>query len=425
MQTPGLAGWQDSFVARLPSRAKSESVTESYDVVIIGGAAMGSSVAYFLTSDRDFDGTVAIIERDPGFVRASTFLSASSMRVQFSNPLNIMISQFGREFFRDFSRLTAVDGEAENLNFHESGYLFIAVNDEQAEVLRENHRIQVEMGCDVSLWDADMLQDAFPHLNVEDVVLASYGNAGEGWYSNSALANGLRRKAIDQGASFLTDEVVGLDRTGNRIDGVVLASGRRVGCGHVINCAGPSASHVGRMAGIALPVEPRKRTVFVFDCANSPEGSARINGGRLPLMIESTGTYCRPEGRYFLAGTTPCVDQAAELDDFEPCHDEFDRIWSDLASRSRNFEAVKLLRFWAGQYDFNVFDQNAIIGPHDTFGNFLFANGFTGHGLQQSPAVGRGLAELVVHGRYRTIDLSALSFERIADNRPFLERAVI
>lgn len=398
-----------------------------YDVVIVGGAVIGSSVAYFLTANPDFQGSVLVVERDPTYRFASTSLSSSSIRTQFSNPINVRISQFGSAFIRDFAKTMQVRGEAPpDLNFHQGGYLFLAATEAQEQTLRENHEVQIACGADVVLWDQADLHRAFPHLNVDDIRLASYGRSGEGWFSNTGLMNGFKAKAREQGADYLTDEVVGITRSGNRVTGVTLKSGATVGAGFVVNASGPRAALTARMAGLDVPVEPRKRTSFVFDCTTNPEGSATVNGGRLPLMIDPTGVFCRPEGRYFLTGASPAEDPAVDWDDFEPRWSEFeDIIWPALAHRSRSFEAIKIVNQWAGHYDFNRLDHNLIVGPHPEVRNFLYANGYSGHGLQQSPAAGRAISELIIHGAFRTLDLSEVGYERIIEGRPFLEKAVI
>jgi glycine/D-amino acid oxidase-like deaminating enzyme len=237
--------------------------------------------------------------------------------------------------------------------------------------------------------------------------------------------NGFRKKARAQGADYVIDEVVDITRDGDQITGVVLKSGQSVACGTFVNASGPRAAQTAAMAGLSIPVEPRKRSLFVFDCAQTPEGSATVNNGRLPLMIDPSGSFCRPEGKYFLSGTVPSEDPAVDWDDFEPRHEEFERLWMDLAERSEAFEAIKLVNFWAGHYAFNTLDHNVIAGPHHEVKNFIFANGFSGHGLQQSPAVGRGVAEWITYGAFRSLDLSEIGYDRVVRNEPFLEKAVI
>ena len=399
---------------------------DAYDVVIVGGAVIGSSVAYFLAANPDFRGSILIVERDASFKHASTSLSAASIRVQYSNPVNVRISQFGLEFIRNFPELMQVGDDRPDLGFHEAGYLFLAANESQAQVLKENHAVQTSCGADVALWSGDEVAEAFPHLRVDDVLIASYGRSGEGWFSNTGLMNGLRAKARALGADYVVDEVVAIGRAGARVETVTLKSGRTIRAGTVVNASGPRAAETARMAGLDIPVEPRKRTLFVFDCAKSPEGSARVAGGRLPLMIDSTGVFCRPEGRYFLGGAVPVEDPAVAYDDFEPRHEEFeDIIWPALAERSESFESIKVVNLWAGHYDFNRLDHNLVVGRHPEVTNFIFANGFSGHGLQQGPAAGRAVSELIAYDGFRTLDLSEVGYERIVAGKPFLEKAVI
>ena len=395
--------------------------------MIVGGAVIGSAVAYFLAANPDFQGSILVVERDPTYRFAATALSSSSIRMQFSNPINVKISQFGSAFIQRFAQTMQVAGEAPpDLNFHQGGYLFLAATAAQEQTLRENHAVQRACGADVVLWDQEALHAAFPHLNVDDIRLASYGRSGEGWFSNTGLMNGFKAKARALGADYVTDEVVAIARAGDRVTGVTLKSGQQVQAGTVVNASGPRAGLTARMAGLALPVEPRKRTLFVFDCAASPEGTARVNGGRLPLMIDPSGVFCRPEGRFFLSGAAPLEDPVPAFDDFEPRWVEFeDQIWPALANRSPGFEAIKVVNQWAGHYDFNALDHNLIVGRHPQVTNFVFANGFSGHGLQQGPAAGRAVSELITYGSFRTLDLSEVGYERIAEGRPFLEKAVI
>lgn len=401
-------------------------MSEVYDVVIVGGAVIGSSVACYLSGAEGFDGRVLVVERDPSYAQASTALSAASIRTQFSNAINVAISQYGAEVIRDFATRMACGDDRPDLNFHEGGYLYLAATPEQERTLRENHAVQRACGADVVLWSPEELARAFPHLNTGDIRLASYGQSGEGWFDNTGLMNGFRNRARAQGVDYIRDEVTGLARAGNRITHVTLASGRTLACGTVVNAAGPRAAQVARMAGLHIPVEPRKRTVFLYDCARSPEGSARVNHGRLPLMIDPSGVYCRPEGRYFMTQCPPEDDRAVDAGDFDPNHTEFEeRIWPVLAARSEAFEAIKVIRSWAGHYAWNRLDHNMIVGPHPEVPNMLFANGFSGHGLQQAPATGRAVAELIVHGTYRTLDLSPLGADRILTGTPFLEKNVI
>ncbi len=399
---------------------------DQYDVVIVGGAVIGSAVAYYLVANPDFGGSVLVIERDPTYLTAATSLSSSSIRTQFSNPINVKISQYGSEVIRNFGEMMQVGDDRPDLGFHAGGYLFLANTPEQVQVLKENHEAQVSCGADVVLWNRDELANAFPHLNVADIELASYGRSGEGWFNNTGLMYGFKNKARSLGVDYVTDEAVAIGREGDAVTSVTLKSGAVVKAGTIVNASGPRAALTARMAGLDIPVEPRKRTLFVFDCAETPEGTATVNQGRLPLMIDPSGVFCRPEGRFFLTGCPPVEDPAADWDDFEPRYEEFEEIiWPALAERSPRFEAIKVVNQWAGHYDFNTLDHNLVVGRHPVVRNFVFANGFSGHGLQQGPATGRGVSELITYGEYRTLDLTEVGYERIVENRPFLEKAVI
>lgn len=380
------------------------------DVVIGGGAVIGSAVAYFL-KELGFDGSVLIIERDASFAQSSTALSASGIRQQFSDPLNVQISQFGAEFIKSAPERWGVD-----LNLNENGYLYLANGAENAEILRDNHAVQIAHGARTVLLTPDELAKAFPHLNLDDIVLGSHGQSNEGWFDNMGLLQNFRQAS---NAKVLNDEITGLSQDAGLISKVHLASGETVECGYFVNATGSRAAVIAEMAGIEIPVEPRKRTNFIFDCMDPPNGN-------LPLMIDPTGVWCRPEGKHFLTACTPVEDPVVDFEDFEPRYQEFeDIIWPALAARSKNFEAIKPIRFWAGHYAYNTLDQNAVIGPHTEVRNFLFANGFSGHGLQQAPAVGRGLAELICFGEYRSLDLAPLGYERIVTQTPLVERCVI
>ncbi|MBO9631247.1 MAG: FAD-binding oxidoreductase, partial [Shinella sp.] len=338
---------------------------DHYDVVIVGGAVIGSAVAYYLAANADFDGSVLVIERDPTYLKAATSLSSSSIRTQFSNPINVKISQYGSEVIRNFGEMMQVGDDRPDLGFHSGGYLFLANTPEQVQVLKANHEAQVSCGADVVLWNRDELANAFPHLNVADIELASYGRSGEGWFNNTGLMYGFKNKARSLGVDYVTDEAVAIGRDGDAVTSVTLRSGAVVRAGTIVNASGPRAALTARMAGLDIPVEPRKRTLFVFDCAHTPEGTATVNQGRLPLMIDPSGVFCRPEGRFFLTGCPPVEDPAADWDDFEPRYEEFEEIiWPALAERSPRFEAIKVVNQWAGHYDFNTLDHNLVVGRH-------------------------------------------------------------
>ena len=388
-----------------------------YDVVIVGGGVIGSAIAYFLEAEPAFDGTVLVVEKDPTYEGSSTARSAGSIRQQYSTEENILISRFGAQFLKAIDVHLSVDGETPELGFVEAGYLFLAGGAE-LEALRRNHALQRRCGADVALlWPAD-LEERFPWLTVDDVAAGCLGLSDEGWFDPEALLHGFRRKARALGARYVEDEAVGLVRAAGGVRRVTLRSGAEVACGTLVNAAGPRAAALAAMAGLQLPVRPRKRLVFFMRCMSDLAGC--------PLVIDASGLFFRPEGDGFICGIGPPPEEDPDCLDFEVDYGVFEeRIWPLLAARVAAFEAVKMVHAWAGHYAYNTFDQNAILGPHPDVENFLFANGFSGHGLQQSPAVGRAIAELITFGEFRSLDLTRLSYDRLVSGKPLLERNII
>ncbi|MFO1327559.1 MAG: FAD-binding oxidoreductase [Rubrivivax sp.] len=394
--------------------------TESFDVVIAGGGVVGAACAFFLATHPCFAGRVLVLERDPAYRRAATTRSVASIRHQFSTPENIRLSMFGTSFVRQAAPLLAVDGEAPALGFTEAGYLFLAGDDSRA-ALQAAHAVQRAEGAHVVLLDRDALAARFPWLALGDVAAGSLGLAGEGWIDAHALLHGFKRKAQSLGVQFRHATVDAFERHGPRLTALRLADGTRIGCGWAVNAAGTGATALAASVGIELPVRARRRCVFHF---HSP---AQLAG--CPLVIDRGGVYFRPEGQGYIGGVAPDAahdPDVDDLDDFEVDHALFDDVvWPALARRVPGFEALRVVSAWAGHYDVNLLDANVIVGPHPSIDNLLFANGFSGHGLQQSPGVGRALAEWIVDGGWRTLDLSALSWSRVIDGRPLVEAAVV
>jgi glycine/D-amino acid oxidase-like deaminating enzyme len=393
------------------------SVDENYDVIIVGGAVIGSSIAWHLTGRNDFKGRVLVIEKDSTYEFCSTALSAASIRQQFSTPINIEMSAYGIQFLRNLNRDLDPDVD---IALHEKGYLILAT-DQGRDILRQNHATQTEFGGDIIWMEPDDLAQKYPWMNTSDLAAGCWGRTGEGWFDAYCLMQSFRKQARRRGAEYIDGEVVEVLRDGDQVTGVVLKDGRRFGCGQLVNAAGTGGSKVARMAGLEIPVEPRKRCIFVFNCRDAEDISASC-----PMLIDPSGLYVRPEGEFFITGIAPPKDRDPECWDFDVDHSLFDDIiWPGLYERCERFEAIKVVNAWAGHYSYNLLDQNAILGRHTDVKNFIFANGFSGHGLQQSPAVGRGIAELIATNGYETLDLSVFGYERIRDNAPVLELNVI
>jgi glycine/D-amino acid oxidase-like deaminating enzyme len=398
--------------------AKDAPKHESYDVVIIGGAITGSSTAWFLTGNKDFTGRVLVVERDQSYEFAATSLSNSSIRQQFSTELNIRISQFGAEFSQNLPRYMGPD--APKLKIRNFGYMYLAADDSFATVLRAQQALQVSLGAETRVLSPDQIKAEYPFYTVDDLVLGSINTKDEGYFDGYTMFDWFRRQARARGIEYVTNEVVAITRTGARIESVTLATGEVVSCGQVVNASGTRGAKTAAMAGISIPIEPRKRYSWIV----KPE---RPLSRDLPLTIDPTGVHFRTDSdTTYLVGAHADHDPAVAFDDFTMDHGLWqDHVWPILATRIPAFEAVKVVREWAGHYDYNTLDQNAIVGPHPEVSNFLFLNGFSGHGLQQSPAMGRGTAEWLTYGEFRSLDLSPFSFTRIAENRPLIEGAII
>ena len=394
----------------------------SYDVVIIGGAIYGSSVAWFLTDNPDFDGTILVIEKDPSYEKCATAHTNSCIRQQFSNPLNVQISRFGAEFINGFRGFMGDDPRVPELSIQSYGYMYLADTDEFAETLRASHQVQQAQGAATQLMTPEQIQAAYPFYNVNDIKVGSINLINEGYWDGGTVFEWWRRSARERGVEYLAGEVTAmtLNDSCTRVESVTLASGDTVSCGAVVNATGPRAARTAKMIDIDIPVEPRKRFTWIFSAEQPLDRD-------LPLTIDPSGVHFRQDGpKTYLAGGHADVDPAVDFDDFVMDQNIWqDKIWPTIATRIPQFEAIKVITEWAGHYDYNTLDHNAILGPHPVVGNFHFLNGFSGHGLQQSPAMGRGAAEMLVYGEYRTLDLSPFGFERIEQGRPFAEAAII
>lgn len=394
-------------------------MSEHADIVIAGGAVMGSSIAWHVATHPQFTGRIVVVEPDSTYQFSASALSAGSIRQQFSQPVNIAISLHGIQFLREIGDRLAVGDERPDIGLHEGGYLYLG-SGAAHPVYEANNADQTRLGADIALLDPEALLARFPYLSAEEVAIASYGRSGEGWFDGYGLMQAFRKAARAAGVEYRQDRVIDVVRQGSRVTAVVLASGATLGCGVFVNAAGASGARgLCEAAGFPVPVYAKKRSVFSF--------SAKGEFPDHPLIIDTSGVWWRPEGTGFITGYSP--DEPEPVDfahDFEvdwPLFEEV--IWPALATRIPAFEAIRPGRAWAGHYDMNLLDHNAIVGRLGDLANGYVACGFSGHGLQQSPAVGRGLAELVVEGAYRSLDLGDLGFDRVMANRPLLERNVI
>lgn len=392
-----------------------------YDVVIVGGAMLGSSVAWFLAQNKDFDGSVLVLEKDPTYEFASTSHTNSCMRQQFSAEINVRISQFAADFVKNFREYMGGDDRVPEVPLQSYGYMYLAGTEDFAAVLRNNQKLQVACGAGTKIMSPDEIRRDYPFYYLDDIVAGSINLIDEGYFDGNTLFDWWKRSAREKAVEYITNEAVAMTRSDDsrKIASITLKTGETIACGTVVNASGPRAVLTSRMAGIEIPVEPRKRYTFIFDAEKPLDQD-------LPLTIDPSGVHMRTDGAYYLAGCPPDEDPAVDYGDFVEDHSMWEtKAWPAIASRIPQFEAIKLINSWVGHYAYNHFDQNAIIGAHTEVENFLFVNGFSGHGFQQSPAMGRGISELIAYGEYRSLDLTPFGFARIEDGRPFIEKAII
>ena len=393
----------------------------TYDVVIIGGAIMGASAAWFLTDTPDFSGRILVVERDPTYKGAATALSNSCIRQQFSTALNVQISQFGAAFFQNLPQHMGNDARVPQMRIQNFGYMYLANTPEFAAALRAAHAVQRAAGAATQLLTADEIAAEYPFYTTDDLLLGSINTVDEGYFDGYTMFEWFRRSGRERGVEYVHNEVVSIQKSqSGSIASATLTTGEVVSCGHLVNASGTRGAKTAAMAGITIPIEARKRYTWVFTAA-TPLPHA------LPLTIDPTGVHVRQDTKTtFMAGAHSADDPAVDFDDFAMDLDIWqDHVWPTIAARIPAFESIKVVREWAGHYDMNTLDANAIVGPHSTVSNFLFMNGYSGHGLQQSAAMGRGIAEWITYGQYRSLDLRDLSFDRIAAGKPYLEKAII
>ncbi len=388
-------------------------MTDSYDVIIIGGGLTGCATAYFLAAGK-FEGSVLVVERDPTYANAPSARSSGGIRQQFSTPENIRIGLYGAEFVKSIDQFLSIDGEAPVVDFKERGYLILA-SPGTLSLMQENHAVQRQLGACIAYQTNDDLTARFPWLATRGLAGGFLGLANEGWLDPYSLLQAFRRKAISLGVTVITDEVTQLRRRKDRVSELALRSGGSLTPGVVLNAAGArDATGLAAQVGIQLPVEPRKRCAFVFEC--------RKEVGNMPQVILPNGVAFRHEGQRYLAVVAPPPERDPATTDFDIDYGLFDEIiWPALAERVPAFEAIKVTNAHSCHYDFNTLDENAILGHVPEVENFLVAAGFSGHGLMQSPAVGRALGELIQFGEYRTLDLARLGYERVLAGTPLLE----
>lgn len=385
----------------------------SETVVIIGGAIVGSAVAYFLR-EQGFDGRITVVERDPTYRKSSTALSAASIRTQFGCPVNIRMSLFGAEFFRSIKDRFGPDAD---IGFVERGYLILG-GPETVTERRAGIDMQRGAGADVTALTPAEAKARHPWLHVEDLGIATAARRNEGWFDAWSLLSLVRRAARDRGVSYVEGHAEAIEVKNGRATAVRLAGGLTIDADWCVNAAGAASATIVRGLGIELPVSARKRTVFSI--------KAPLERTGFPMLFDTSGAWIRPEGEGFICGIAPSADDDPDATgDFEPAHELLEAsLWPALAHRIPALEQLRVESAWAGHYEVNTLDHNGIIGPHDEIENLIFATGFSGHGVMHAPATGRGVAEWITRGCFEAIDLSPLGFGRIRAGTPLHETVI-
>lgn len=387
---------------------------EKADVLVIGGGAIGASVAYFVKR-LDRGAEVTVVERDPGYTLASTPRASGGVRRLFSLPENIALSTYSIGFFEDFPAAMAADGVPADIGLRQNGYLFI-VPPPDRDVLRRNFDVQRQLGCRVLWLEPDELKHRFPSMNVADLGAAVF-SPDDGWLDPHSVLMGLKNKARSMGTRFLADEVTGLVRRGHRVTAARLASGRRVETSHVVNAAGAWAKQICALIDVPVPIEPLRRYEHYFRCQDPIEP--------LPYIKDTRRLAFRPEGAGYSGGVPTLAEPRGYTFDVGRSYFE-DAVWPALAHRFPQFERTRCLRTLPGLYDQNDFDGNVIIGPGaGGLGNFHMLAGFSGHGLMHAPGCGRAMAELLTTGSYQTINLTRFGWQRLLDGTPLREQGII
>lgn len=383
-----------------------------FDIMIIGGGVMGSSLAYNLANDG-FKGRIAVFEKDPSYERSSTTLCVGVARSQFGAEVNIRIAQYSLPFYSEFGERMEVAGERPEIEFKPRGQMHLA-DEKNWPLLEKYHRFQRSLGVDVQLLDRDETLRIVPDLDPEAIVGSSY-SPGDGYMDPYSVLQGYVKKAKHLGVQYLYKEVVGLLKEGGRLAGIRTQDGTTYRSRTIVNTAGPYAGEVARMAGLEIPVVPVRRMVYLFQ-------PPRLFEYDLPVIWGTKGAYFRQEaGRQILIGKARIEEPAGF--NFTWDRGYFDEvIWPEVASYVPLFNELKLIRGWAGLYQVNPWDHNAIIGEHPELPGFFMAVGFSGHGFQQAPGIGKALSELICLGRYETINLTPLGYDRIKRGEKILEK---
>jgi sarcosine oxidase subunit beta len=372
------------------------------DIVIIGGGVIGVSIAYYLALKKP--GKIILLEKGQ-LGEGSTGRCVGGIRLQFSTEINIRFSLESMKTFEHFEEEFGVDPE-----FRRIGYLFLGTTPQEMEVFKENVKLQHTFGIPLELLGSQEIGKRWPYLRVDDLLGGTFCSR-DGYAGPSEVLTGFTKGARREGAKiYEMTEVLGISLKGDRVCGIRTKEGE-ISCHVVVNSAGPYASTVGDMAGVRIPVKPLRRQIFVT-------APFRLSDQTIPLTIDfHRGWYFRREVDGFLLSGSLDVEPSFRTNvDYEAMAEASE----NAVYRVPALEKARIARGWAGLYEISP-DNHAILGRVPEVNGFIVANGFSGHGFQHSPAVGRVIAELIVDGKASTIDISSLSIERFKKGALLLE----
>ncbi|MCX6082362.1 MAG: FAD-binding oxidoreductase [Chloroflexi bacterium] len=381
-----------------------------FDVILVGGGVMScASAFYLLKADKKLK--VCIVEKDPTYTYASTPLSDGNTRIQFNLKENIQISLFGLDVLASFAEDMAVNGQKLDIAFRRQGNLFLVDEDVRVEA-EIGLVLQQSLGCDVKWMTPAEIRQIYPLCEPGGCNGATFG-AQDGTMNPWAVLVAYKNKALALGAEYMHAEAETILSEENRVTGIRLVGGETLFAPIVLNGAGAWGAQLALTCGVSLPILPVMRQVFVVETNVRPKGI-------LPGIFFPSGLYCFHERNgQFMIGKSLADDPVGF--DFRPNKQAFtDQIWPELVEYLPEFDRLKVTRSWAGLYDVNTLDGNAVLGEWPTLKGFYLANGFSGHGFQQCHAVGRYIAEQML-GMQPVLDLSKFSPERILENKPVAE----
>ena len=380
---------------------------EKREVIVIGGGIIGLSAAYELAKAGR---QVTVLEKEKLLGSGSTGLCAGGIRQQFTTDVNIALS---RESVKEFERLGTELGC--RFEFLQRGYLFFTHRPSQLEAMKVNAAIQQKNDIPVEVVGGDEIRRRWGYCTADDVIGGTFCPK-DGYCDPHEAVQGYAAKIKELGGEILTRvPVTGIKVSGGRVVSVETPQGA-LGCAWLINAAGPYAGEVGKMAGLAVPVVPVRRHLFVTEPLEEiPEES--------PMTIDSaTGLYFRKESRGLMIGLAR-QDEPAGFN-FEVDWDWLEHMVNTAVARVPRLEEKGIVKSWSGMYEVTP-DHHPILGPAPACPNFLLACGFSGHGFMHAPAVAKVVKEFITEGRARTVDVSCLGLSRFAEGKLVHERAVI